>query len=202
MYRFLFYVVTGVTLAAVISVAQDTAPGNDAPKKAAATGMSVEELARETEAACTASAKDKATPELVMQKVDAACKLVEKEGKAALSKFKGKDSEFIFAGTYIFIIDMEGTTLLQPIKYKLEGTSSIGMKDSKGKRFFVEFIDIAKTKGSGWSEYWWPRPGEKEGSLKTSYVKKATCDGKDVVVGCGVYGVTKDEIDKAMKAAK
>jgi hypothetical protein len=31
---------------------------------------------------------------------------------------------------------------------------------------------IAKEEGSGWVDYWFPKPGEKEPSLKTTYVLK------------------------------
>ncbi len=42
----------------------------------------------------------------------------------------------------------------------------------------------------------WPKPGATERSLKVSYVKKATIDGIPVVVGCGVYDMTLEEIQK------
>jgi hypothetical protein len=31
---------------------------------------------------------------------------------------------------------------------------------------------IAKEEGSGWVDYWFPKPGEEEPSLKTTYVLK------------------------------
>ncbi|MFZ0927981.1 MAG: hypothetical protein WAN11_05250, partial [Syntrophobacteraceae bacterium] len=71
-----------------------------------------EELYKETEAACVASGSTKATPQMIVGKVDEACALLEKEGKAALPKFLGKDSPFIFAGTYISIHDMEDLVLM------------------------------------------------------------------------------------------
>ena len=155
------------------------------------------ELAAETEAACNATAKTKPTPAMVMEKVDAACKLLEKDGKAALAKFKGKDSAFVFAGTYIWVHDMECVMLMHPLKYKMEGQPLLGFQDSNGKKFFIEMNELCKTKGAGWVDYMWPKPGEKTASLKVSYVKKALCDGKEVVVGCGVYDMTLDDIKKA-----
>jgi methyl-accepting chemotaxis protein len=61
---------------------------------------------------------------------------------------------------------------------------------------FAEFIDVCKKKGSGWVDYMWPKPGSKTASLKVSYVKKAMCDGVEVVVGCGIYDVAPDEVKK------
>jgi len=37
----------------------------------------------------------------------------------------------------------------------------------------------------GWVEYWWPKPGEKEGSRKISYALKA--GNTPYVVGAGIY---------------
>ena len=166
------------------------------PVAAIAQDKTPEDLAKESEAACEASASIKATPEMVILKVNKACELIEKEGKAAFSKFQGKDSEFIFAGTYIWINDMDGIILMHPVKNKMVGSSSLENKDASGKRMFAEFIDVCKKKGSGWVDYMWPKPGSKMASLKVSYVKKAMCDGAEVVVGCGIYDVAPDEVKK------
>jgi signal transduction histidine kinase len=156
-----------------------------------------EALAKESEAACQATATTKATPALIMEKVNEACKLLEKEGKGALPKFKGKESAFIFAGTYIWIHDMDCVMVMHPVKYKMEGQSYIGLQDINGKKFFIEMNELCKTKGAGWVDYMWPKPGEKAPTLKVSYVKKTTCDGKEVVVGCGVYDMTMEEVQKS-----
>jgi signal transduction histidine kinase len=51
-----------------------------------------------------------------------------------------------------------------------------------------EFIETAKTKGSGWVDYMWPKPGEKNPSKKLSYVKRTKMpDGEMVIVGAGTY---------------
>ena len=70
---------------------------------------------------------------------------------------------------------------MQNRKYVLE------MKDSQGKQLIREAMETAKTKGSGWIEYMWPKPGEKIPSRKSSYVRKAKLGNDWVMVGCGVY---------------
>ena len=154
-------------------------------------------LAAESEAYCASTAATKATPQMIIAKVDAAVALLAKEGKKALPKFKGKGSVYIFAGTYIWVNDMSGKMVNHPIKPGMEGQDLLGLKDNNGKRFFVDMVAIAKEKGSGWVDYMWPKPGSTERSLKVSYVKKAMCDGDAVVVGCGVYDMTLEEIEKA-----
>ena len=158
------------------------------------------ELQKETEEACIASAKTKPTVEMIIEKVDKACGLLEKEGKAAFPKFKGKDSEFIFAGTYIWINDMKGVMRLDPMMPAMEGMGLVDVKDSKGKRLFFEFNKIAKEKGAGWVDYWWAKPGEKNPCRKISYIKKCKIDGEDMVVSCGIYDLPEEQINKLLLA--
>ncbi len=158
-----------------------------------------EELAKESEEACVASESTKPTPQMIVDKVDKAAALLQKEGKAAFPKFKGKDSEFIFAGTYIWVHDMAGVMRMHPVKYKMEGRNYIDLKDSNGKLFFTEMNEVAKTKGAGWVEYMWPKPGEKTPSQKVSYVKLVKVDGEDLVIGCGVYDMSPEEVQKLIK---
>ncbi len=158
-----------------------------------------DELAKETEDACTATAATKPTPQMIMDKVNKACALLQKEGKAGFSKFKGKDSEFVFAGTYIWIHDMAGVMRMHPIKYKMDGQLLTDMKDTNGKRFFIEMNKIAKEKGSGWVDYMWPKPGEKGTSRKVSFVKLCNVQGEDFIVGCGVYDLPEADVQKLIK---
>ena len=156
-------------------------------------------LAEESEAACVKTSSIKPTPQMIIDKVNEACALIEKEGKASFSKFKGKDSKFIFAGTYIWINSFSGIMEMHPIKYGLNGKRVIRFRDALGKKYFVEFIETCKNKGEGWVEYMWPKPGQKEAVHKVSFVKKANLEGKEVVVGCGAYDMTMAEIKKATK---
>lgn len=148
------------------------------------------ERAKISEAYCASTAEIKATKQMIMDKVDEAVALLEKEGKKAYGKFHGKGSKFLFAGTYIWLHDMKGVMLMHPIKLGLIGKELLGLKDGNGKRFFVEMIDISNTKGSGWVDYTWPKPGEKTRSLKLSFVKKAKVGKEEIVVGCGTYDLT------------
>jgi len=158
-----------------------------------------EELSKESTDACVASESTKPTPQMVMEKVDKAAALLQKEGKAAFPKFKGKDSEFIFAGTYIWIHDLPGLMRMHPIMYKMEGKSCIDFKDANGKLFFTAMNELVQAKGSGWVDYMWPKPGEKTPSLKVSYVKLVKVEGEEFVVGCGIYGVPPEEVAKLVK---
>ena len=83
---------------------------------------------------------------------------------------------------------MNGTILMHPANPELETKSIIDLKDANGKAFMREFIEMAKTKGSGYVDYMWPKPGEKSPSKKLSYVKRTKMpDGEMVIVGAGTY---------------
>ena len=62
----------------------------------------------------------------------------------------------------------------------------MSLKDTKGKNVFPEgWCDAAKKPSGVWIEYWWPKPGEKEGSRKLSYNLGAK--GTPYVVAAGIY---------------
>ncbi|MFZ0943974.1 MAG: cache domain-containing protein [Syntrophobacteraceae bacterium] len=158
-----------------------------------------EELYQETEAACKASASTKASPKMIVDKVNEACALLGKEGKAAFPKFLGKGSPFIFAGTYISIHDMDDLVLLHPIKAKMNGQHLMDLKDPNGKLVYVSMDKVAKDKGAGWVDYMWPKPGEKTASHKVTYVKLCKVDGKEVVLACGANDMSEAEINELIK---
>lgn len=138
----------------------------------------------------------KPTAQMIKEKVNMAVALIEKEGEASFPKFKGKNSDFIYSGTYIWIHSMDdgAIMLMHPMKPKIEGKEQVAVPDSSGKMFFAEMNEICREKGEGWVEYEWPKPGEKEPSKKISFVKLAKHNGKEYVVGSGAYDITMDYI--------
>ncbi len=139
---------------------------------------------------------DKATPKEIVQKVEEAAKLIAEKGEEAFGVINDKNGPFVWKDTYCFVFDMNGTIVAHPDKPGLIGKNLMNTKDVKGKIFAAEFVAIAKSpQGKGWSEYYWPKPGEKEPSLKVSYIAKVP--GRDYLVGAGVYDLTKEEAEKA-----
>lgn len=150
-------------------------------------------LAAESEAYCASTIKERPTPpDVIVAKVKEACALLEKEGPAAYAKFQGKGAPFIYEGTYIWVHSLaDAEMLLHPIKHKMVGNKLIGLKDSKGKRFFVVMNDLVKEKGEGWVEYYWPKPGTQESVRKISFVKRCKmANGVEIVAGSGIYNAS------------
>jgi len=86
---------------------------------------------------------------------------------------------------YIWINDLNLRMVAHPIKPELDGKDLSDMKDPDGKRLFVEFVDTVKRQGSGYVDYLWPQPGQKEPEPKRSYVAGFAPWGW--VLGSGVY---------------
>jgi signal transduction histidine kinase len=119
--------------------------------------------------------------------VDQAAKLVGQKGKDAFPELR-KDKKWNNGDVYIFIDRFDGVVLLLPPTPETEGKNLIDWQDAKGKKVVREIVQVAKTKGSGWIEYYWPKPGEQKQSKKLSYVKKAKLpSGEEVAVGSGMY---------------
>ena len=149
--------------------------------------MDPAQLAKESEARAVASSGDPLTTELIEKKVNEACELLGQKGEDAFPAFQGRDSNFIFAGTYIWIHDQKGIMRMHPIKYKLNGKNLVNLADSTGKLFFAVMNQVCEENGSGWVDYMWPKPGEKKPSPKISFVKQVKHGDDIFVAGCGTY---------------
>ena len=118
--------------------------------------------------------------------VNKAANEVDSKGKAAFTEFRQKGSEWFSGDLYIFAYAPDGTVLLNPAFPAREGKAYHGEKDKMGKAFHDEIIKTAQTKGSGWVDYWLPKPGQTEPSHKWSYVKAVKADGV-ALVGAGFF---------------
>ncbi|NPA16001.1 MAG: methyl-accepting chemotaxis protein [Deferribacteres bacterium] len=85
---------------------------------------------------------------------------------------------------YVWVNDLNGVMLAHP-KKSLEGKNLMGLQDKRGKYIFRAFIDVARDKGEGFVEYWWPLPGGTVPQPKLSYVKLFKPWGW--IVGTGLY---------------
>jgi cytochrome c len=118
--------------------------------------------------------------------VNKAAALVDAKGKAALSEFRERGSEWWSGDVYVFAYSPDGTVILNPAFPAREGHAYHGEKDKKDKAFHDELIKTAQTMGSGWVDYWLPKPGQTEPSQKWSYVKAIKAEGV-ALVGAGFY---------------
>ncbi len=133
------------------------------------------------------SAAEVATKDECVSKVKAVAALAKEQGpEAAIAKVNDPQSEFTWKDSYVFLLDAEtGATVAHPANPKLVGKKMTGLKDSNGKMFFVEMLNVANEKGEGWVDYVWPKPGATDPSPKSTFVLKIP--GTNLVAGAGIY---------------
>lgn len=122
--------------------------------------------------------------------VAAAAELVSEQGvAAACEEFRRPDSRWFHGEVYVFVNDLQGTSLCHPAKPSLEGRSVLDLRDPYGKPIVQKFQRETEDDGEGWVHYLWPRPGAGTNFVwKTSYVRRtATPGGDPVIVGSGRY---------------
>src|SRR5207244_2022720 len=113
--------------------------------------------------------------------------LIESRGKEALAEFRKKDTQWFTGDTYLFAYDLSSNVLLNAAFPVREGTNTTGQKDANGKLFHHAFIDVAESKGSGWVDYMFPKPGQTQPSQKWAYVKAVKIDGVLSLIASGFY---------------
>jgi signal transduction histidine kinase len=132
-------------------------------------------------------AQEKATREEVEAKVKEAARLVREKGvEEAVKVIADKNGPFVWKDTYVFAVDLDTRKVVaHPIIPALVGRELMGVKDVDGKMFHIEFLDIGRTKGEGWVDYTWPKPGERTPSRKSTYVYRAP--GTNLILLAGIY---------------
>jgi cytochrome c len=120
--------------------------------------------------------------------VNEASGLIERAGKAAaFEEFRKKGSVWFNGDTYLFVYDLKSNVLFNAAFPTREGTNTTGQKDANGKLFHHEFIQMVESKGSGWVDYMFPKPGQTQPSRKWAYVKGVNVDGVPSLVASGFY---------------
>ena len=85
---------------------------------------------------------------------------------------------------YVVYTEFNGNVLAHGGNPKLVGKNLTGMKDSEGNPFFQMLLDLAKTKGKGWSgNYRFMNPTTQKLEAKVMYLESIG----DTYVGVGIY---------------
>ncbi len=137
--------------------------------------------------AATALAESATKDECVAKTKEAAQMVTDKGLDAAIAAINKKDGPFVWKDSYVFLMDLDGKMLAHPKSPALVGTNVLEKKDmgDPGKFLFKEFVEVAKGKGAGWSEYTWANPGDPKPRPKITYIYRVP--GKDLFVGAGIW---------------
>jgi signal transduction histidine kinase len=99
--------------------------------------------------------------------------------KKAVTYIKANGKEKGFAAIY----DFNGKCLAHGFNSALIGKDLIAIKDSDGKLYVKERVDMAKKNSSFWLDYKFPNPTTKKIEPKSMYAEVLD----DLIIGCGVY---------------
>jgi signal transduction histidine kinase len=118
------------------------------------------------------------------QFVKKAIDFYKKAGKAiALAEYTNPKGPFIESDMYVFVLNLKGTMLAHGVNEKYIGHDFIDVKDSDGRSFIREIVEVGNTKGLGFVDYKWYNPLTKEDLQKHVYFEKVD----DVIICSGVY---------------
>jgi signal transduction histidine kinase len=119
--------------------------------------------------------------------VNRASQLIAEQGKAAFDLLRDKKGPYIFMDTYVFVDNLDGVELVNGAQPGIEGKNLMNERDVKGKYLEREIIDAANSKGSGWVDYYWYKPGENTPSKKITFIRKVKSGNETYIVGAGYY---------------
>ena len=125
----------------------------------------------------------------VVDAVESAALLLQREGRAAFAALRDPLGPFFYQDTYVFVLDRNGTLLLNPAFPALEGRNLTNWPDPAERANAAESLKAVLKDGSTWTTYSWPRPlASKLLERKTTYLRRVVAPGGEVlIVGSGVY---------------
>lgn len=96
---------------------------------------------------------------------------------------KQEKSQFIDRDLYFSVYDTDYKFVANGANQRLIGVDGKKLKDSDGKLFVVDIVNMAKSRGSGWVDYKWPHPLTRETQEKSVYLEIVD----DLIISCGFY---------------
>jgi cytochrome c len=103
----------------------------------------------------------------------------------AAEDFNAKDGKWLEKDLYVFLIKFDGTMVAHGANKAMVGKNFNEMKDPNGKFFTKDMGDLAKSKGTGWTDYLFTNPLTKKTEQKSSYAVRIP--GYEGYVGVGIY---------------
>jgi len=125
----------------------------------------------------------------VEELVAEAARRVEEEGEAAFPLFRAEGSVFRHRNTNLFVLDPDGTLLVEPVPRGLEG-KNLNTLDPRYAVWLKGPIEVMRKLleggGSAWVTYPWIEPGIDRPLRRATYAERVEHNGKAYIVGTGV----------------
>lgn len=130
------------------------------------------------------AADDRATPEQAVAMVHRVIADMKSSGKdPVIAEINTLGTKYRDRDLYVTVMDMSGKELAHGSNKKMQGVNLIDLKDTDGKAYIKERIDLVKAKGKGWQDYKFVNPVTKQMEPKSMYFEKFD----DLIISCGVY---------------
>jgi signal transduction histidine kinase len=122
--------------------------------------------------------------EFIRERVDEAAELLLSKGRnAAFEEFRNPATQFYFLYAYIFVLRMDGTSLVDPSYPTHTGRDLSKFRDVIGSYPVREMIKKLKNADIAWVQYMWPKPGSSLPSRKLVYARKVKVGEEFLIVG-------------------
>jgi signal transduction histidine kinase len=127
----------------------------------------------------------------VEDRVKLACDLLQAKGKSeAFKEFIDASSPFVFLGTYIFVLDEHGHTVVDPAFPTMTGRDLSRFKDAVGMPVIQELLRKLADHKDAWVQYLWPKPGNPLPTRKLIYARKVQLNGETFIIGSDFFLAT------------
>ncbi len=126
----------------------------------------------------------------VRQRVDQAAHLLKTAGeKVAFRAFQDPASPYVFSDTFVFVLDAQGKTLVDPAFPTMAGRNLADFRDAVGNRPVAAALKLLRSADAAWVQYLWPAPGGSP-ARKLIYIRKVVVDGRPLYVGTDFFLAT------------
>jgi len=120
----------------------------------------------------------------VTGRVDEAARLLQTAGRdAAFKAIADPASHFNFLGSYVFVLDMKGHTLVDPSFPTMPGRDLSGMTDAIGRAYVQELLSKLATNDAASTLFFWRANPNDVPQRKALYARKVASGGTDYIVG-------------------
>jgi cytochrome c len=132
----------------------------------------------------SAGAGEEGTKEEAIALVKKAIEFIKANGNdKAFEEISNPKGQFIDRDLYVVVYDMNAKCLAHGQKKNMIGKELIDFKDTDGKEFMKERVELMKKQPTAWQDYKFMNPVTKKIEPKSMYIERFG----DLIVGCGIY---------------
>lgn len=138
--------------------------------------------------AAGAPARTRGTDEEAWSMIERAAEFLRMNGAAAAPEaFSRRDGAFLDRDLYPMLLDRKGVMIAHGWNPTLNGANLSDLKDTEGRRFMREALDLVSQSGKADVTYQWPDPLSGQVTRKTMHARRLVLDGQPYMLAVGVY---------------